>query len=98
MSDDPASRGAFQWECNTRQIRLLQIKWEAMGDMANAERYLASLTIQKLMDEVEALKCTIRANDREIFDLIQQRRELISNAHKLRSELDEARLHACTLR
>ena len=95
MSDDPASTDAFKWEQRMAQVQRLRTPFEELGDMANAERSVAALTICNLMIEVEELKRAIRNNDRDIADLIQQRLELISNADKLRAERDEARRDLC---
>ena len=81
MSDDPTSFDAFKWECRRKQIESLRVPWEGMGDMANAERAIAALTIDNLMAEVEAWKKAMQKADRDIA--------------QLRAERDEARRRLC---
>lgn len=81
MSDDPTSFDAFKWECRRKQIESLRVPWEGMGDMANAERAIAALTIDNLMAEVEAWKKAMQKADRDIA--------------QLRAERDEARRQVC---
>lgn len=83
MSNDPASHDAFKWECRRNHIESLRITWEGMGAMANAERNIAALMIENLMEEVEAWKKAMQKADRDIMQLRQQLKEL-------RGERDEA--------
>lgn len=83
MSDDPASHDAFKWEQRMEQIKRLLIPWEAMGDMANAERRVAALTIENLMDEVEAWKKAMQKAE--------------SDMEELRAERDNARRSVCEM-
>lgn len=83
MSDDPTSFDAFKWECRRKQIESLRVPWEGMGDMANAERAIAALTIDNLMAEVEAWQKAMHKAERDI--------------HELRKERDEARRSVCEM-
>lgn len=69
MSDDPASFDAFKWECRRKQIESLRVPWEGMGAMANTDRHIAALTIENLMEEVEAWKKAMQKADRDIAEL-----------------------------
>lgn len=95
MSDDPASREAFQWEVVQNLILKLRIPWDGMGDIANAQRLEAANMLNKLTQEIDAWRATVCNNDRDISDLIQHRLELISDADNLRAERDEARRDLC---
>lgn len=81
MSDDPASHDSFKWECRRNHIESLRIPWEGMGAMANAERNIAALMIENLMEEVEAWKKAMQKAERDM--------------EELRAERDEARREIC---
>jgi uncharacterized coiled-coil DUF342 family protein len=81
MHDRPTNNEIFKWECRRKQIESLRVRWEGMGDMANAERALAALTIDNLMAEVEAWKKAMQKAERDM--------------HELRKERDEARREVC---
>lgn len=83
MSDDPAIHDAFKWKCRSNHIESLRIPWEGMGAMANAERNIAALMIENLMEEVEAWKQAVQKAERDIMHLRQQLKEL-------RGQRDEA--------
>jgi len=92
MSDDPASKDAFKWECRMKQIEALRTPWEGMGAMANTERHIAALTIENLMGEVEAWKRAMQKAERDIAELrknLQECEELIDEYQ--RSEADRTR-------
>lgn len=72
MSDDPASHDAFKWQCRRRHVESLRIPWEGMGAMANAERHIAALMIENLMDEIEAFRQAMQKAERDIMQLRQQ--------------------------
>lgn len=73
-----------------KQIEELRVPWEGMGMMANTERYIAALTIENLMGEVEAWKRSVLNNERDIA-------ELVRTTHRLTHERDEARRMVCGL-
>lgn len=110
MSDDPAHE-AFKWECRRKQIESLRIPWEGMGAMANAERCIAALTIQNLMDEIEAWRQAMQKAERDLAALRDQleveesavnhlhtdRNNLRLEIERLLSERDEARREVCSM-
>ena len=81
MKDDPHRTEEFKRENRMAQVEKLRINWDAMGEIANIERYLAAGTIQDLMDEVEAWQNAMRKAERDIA--------------QLRAERDEARRELC---
>lgn len=109
MSDDPASHDAFKWECRRKQVESLRIPWEGMGAMANAERHIAALMIENLMEEVEAWKKAMQKAERDMAELRDQleveenavnhlhtdRNNLRLEVERLRAERDEARRQVC---
>lgn len=81
FDNNPTNNEIFKWECRRKQIESLRVRWEGMGDMANTERHIAALTIENLMEEVEAWQQAMQKAERDI--------------HELRKERDEARLEIC---
>lgn len=83
MKDDPHRTEEFKRENRMAQVEKLRINWDAMGEIANIERYLAAGTIQDLMHEVEAWQNAMRKAERDIA--------------QLRAERDEARREVCSM-
>jgi len=73
MKDDPDRTEEFKRETRMAQVEKLRINWDAMGEMANIERFLAAGTIQDLMDEVEAWQNAMRKAERDIAQLRAER-------------------------
>ena len=48
-------------------IERLRTRWDAMGDMANAERAMAAAVIERLMDEVETCRRVLPARIERIL-------------------------------
>lgn len=90
MSDDQANFDAFKWECRRKQIESLRVPWEGMGDMANAERAIAALTIDNLMAEVEAWRQAMQKAERDIKELrdaLEIEKDAVNHLHTDRNNL-----------
>lgn len=48
-------------------VERLRTRWDAMGDMANAERAMAAAVIERLMDEVEKCRRVLPARIERIL-------------------------------
>lgn len=83
MSDDPASKHGLRWEIRRSLIERLRIRWDAMGDMANQQRYEASVQISLMMDELEGWQAAMQKAERDM--------------QLLRDERDEARRKICEM-
>ena len=81
MTDDPASKDGLRWEIRRSLIERLRIRWDAMGEMGNQQRYEASVQISLMMDELEGWKAAMQKAERDIATL--------------RAERDEARRELC---
>jgi len=84
VSDDAASTDGLRWVIRRSLIERLRIRWDAMGEMANQQRYEASVQISTMMDELEGWQAAMRKAERDMMQLRQQVTEL-------RGERDEAR-------
>lgn len=69
MSDDPASQCGLRWQMRRSLVERLRIPWDAMGDMANAQRAEAAVQISTMMDEIEAWRQAMQKADRDIAEL-----------------------------
>lgn len=72
MSDDPASKDGLRWEIRRSLIERLRIRWDAMGEMGNQQRYEASVQISLMMDELEGWKAAMQKAERDILALLDQ--------------------------
>jgi len=102
MSDDPASRDAFQWELRRSLVERLRIPWEGMGDMANQQRAEAAMQISTMMNLIEAWRQAMQKAERDIADMRARLTEanliaagMQDEIERLRADRDEARREVC---
>ena len=90
MSDDPASKDGLRWEIRRSLIERLRIRWDAMGDMANQQRYEASVQISLMMDELEGWKAAMQKAERDIAELrnaLEVEESAVNHLHTDRNNL-----------
>ena len=75
MSDDPASKDGLRWEIRRSLIERLRIRWDGMGEMANQQRYEASIQISLMMDELYGWQAAMQKAERDIAQLRAERDE-----------------------
>lgn len=95
MSDDPASMYGLRWEIRRSLIERLRIRWDAMGDMANQQRYEAANEIATMMDEIEAWRQSSQKADRDIAELRAERDGARRELHEMRLERHDEQRWDC---